>query len=93
MTPSLAVMNELRDFMFERVYLGPAQARHHRARPSRSSAGSWTTTWRHPDELPELVPRHRGGPASPRSADYVAGMTDRFAIATHAAAVRQHRHG
>ncbi len=27
----LVAMNELRDFMFERVYLAPAQARHHGA--------------------------------------------------------------
>ena len=37
--PSLAVMNEVGDFMFERIYLGPAQRRHHLGRRSRSSGG------------------------------------------------------
>ena len=78
----LAVMNELRDFMFERVYLAPGAAPPPRARPSRSSAGSWTTTSRHPEELPASY-RDTDADRVTQAADYVAGMTDRFALRTH----------
>ena len=79
--PSLAVMNELRDFMFQRIYLGPVQ-RHHLGAGHRGHPAA--------DGLP---PRASGGAAQlyrdteadlvTQVADYVAGMTDRFAIATH----------
>ena len=36
---TLAVMNELRDFMFERVYLAPALQREQQAGDRRSCAG------------------------------------------------------
>jgi dGTPase len=71
-------MLNLRAFMFERVYLGPA------AQEQRETA---TTTVRrifarlveHPEDLPESRP----GDLSEQVTDYLAGMTDRFALAWH----------
>jgi dGTPase len=78
---SLAVMNELRDFMFRRVYLGPEQQRH---------IGEAIEVIRrlmdyhleHPEELPGSY-RDSGADMVTQVADYVAGMTDRFARATY----------
>ncbi len=78
---SLAVMNQLRDFMFERIYLGPEQRRRH--------LDAITLIRRlvdhhlaHPEELPTSY-RDTHADLVTQVADYVAGMTDRFAIATH----------
>jgi len=79
--PTLAVMNELRDFMFERVYLSEWQRLHTRAavevirrlvdyhleHPDRI-AGSYRDT--DADSVTQVV-------------DYVAGMTDRYALQVH----------
>jgi len=79
---TLAVMNELRDFMFERVYQSAAQLdrqelavailhdlmEHHLA---------------HPDQIPDTYREH-DAPVVVQVADYVAGMTDRYALATRA---------
>ncbi len=70
-------MSELRDFMFERVYLGPQVA------PERQKVRiAVQTLFRHycdhPEEIPESIP---DGSLSRRVTDYVAGMTDRFAVA------------
>ena len=71
-------MLRLRKFMFERVYLAPA-ARSEGERVSRTLRGLFD----HYLEHPELVP---GGASQDgglqRVTDYVAGMTDRFAIAS-----------
>ena len=69
-------MLRLRTFMFEHVYLGPARAPSTR-RSSGCCAGSSTGTCEHPEELPEGVP---GASEADRVIDYLAGMTDRFAI-------------
>ncbi len=78
---SLGVMNLLRDFMFERVYLAPEQRRRHldaiaviRRLVDHHLA--------HPDEIPTSY-RDTNAALVTQVADYVAGMTDRFAIATH----------
>jgi dGTPase len=78
---SLGVMNELRDFMFERIYLGPEQRRRHveaigviRRLVDHHLA--------HPEEIPSSY-RDSNADLVTQVADYVAGMTDRFAIATH----------
>jgi dGTPase len=75
-------MSELRDFMFERVYLGPAV----RAEHAKITAVV-RRLFEHYVEHPELLPR---GPdeAAPgddvelaeRVTDYLAGMTDRYCI-------------
>ena len=60
-------MTELRTFMFERVYLGPAAA----------AAGS------RPQAVVRSIFGHliRNGATPQDATDYVAGMTDRFALA------------
>ena len=64
----------LRSFMFERVYLGPA-ARAQQARASGVVRRIFDHLAEHPEHLPE-----RDGELPDRISDYVAGMTDRFAL-------------
>jgi dGTPase len=61
-----SAMASLRAFMFERVYLGPhTRSEHNRARDAiRAIVSALAESGRAPDEL----------------ADYVAGMTDRYAL-------------
>jgi dGTPase len=69
-------MLRLRSFMFKSVYLGPlARAEH--AKIERVLRGLFEWFCDHPEELPE-----EDGDASEadRVIDYLAGMTDRFAI-------------
>jgi dGTPase len=69
-----AAMLSLRSFMFERVYLGPhTQSQHDQARAV--IARIFAHLVEHPDRLPEGQ-----GELSQRIADYVAGMTDRYAL-------------
>ena len=69
-------MLSLRSFMFERVYLGP-RARTEHAKIERVLSGLFDWYCAHPDELPVPVP---GATEADRVIDYLAGMTDRFAI-------------
>ncbi len=69
-------MLDLRAFMFDRVYLGQA-AGSERARASATVARIFGYLADHPEEIPADRP---GDPAQ-RVTDYVAGMTDRFALA------------
>jgi dGTPase len=66
----------LRTFMFDRVYLGEA-ARQEHAKIERVMRGLFDWFCEHPGELPESVP---GASLADRVIDYIAGMTDRFAI-------------
>jgi dGTPase len=70
-----AAMLSLRSFMFERVYLGPhTQAQH---RQAEAVVGRiFDHLAEHPDRLPA-----GDGELADRLADYVAGMTDRYALA------------
>lgn len=77
----LADMNELRDFMFERVYISPAQ--------HAPQAAAIDVIRRlmdhhlsHPEDLPESY-RDNDADRVVQATDYVAGMTDRFALRTH----------
>jgi len=72
-----AAMGRLRAFMFEHVYLGPA-ARAEHARIERVLAGLFEWYSDRPEELPGL--EHEAAPLADRVIDYLAGMTDRFAI-------------
>jgi dGTPase len=74
-----AAMLRLRDFMFERVYLGP-QARSEHARVEWTVRGLVTHYLDHPDEVPVIS---RDADEVQRVIDYVAGMTDRYCIATY----------
>ncbi|HEX3392448.1 MAG TPA: deoxyguanosinetriphosphate triphosphohydrolase [Solirubrobacteraceae bacterium] len=71
-------MARLREFMFERVYLGPAvRAEHARI------TNVVRTLFEHYAEHPELLPDDggaAGADVAERVTDYVAGMTDRFCI-------------
>ncbi len=69
-------MLRLRAFMFRHVYLGPA-ARVEHARIERVLSGLFEWFVEHPEELPESVD---GASDADRVIDYLAGMTDRFAI-------------
>jgi dGTPase len=69
-------MLRLRSFMFERVYLGPT-ARAEHAKIERVLRGLFDWFCEHPDELPPAV---AGGDDADRVLDYLAGMTDRFAL-------------
>ncbi|MEO8290912.1 MAG: deoxyguanosinetriphosphate triphosphohydrolase [Gaiellaceae bacterium] len=69
-------MLNLRAFMFEAVYLGPA-AQEQRDTASATLRRIFDHLVEHPDDLQE----DRPGDASERITDYIAGMTDRFALA------------
>jgi dGTPase len=78
---TLAVMNELRDFMFDRVYLSAAQrTRSAEAIDLLRRLMDWYLL--HPEQLPEGYREARADRVT-QAADHVAGMTDRFAQRTH----------
>jgi dGTPase len=68
----------LRKFMFERVYLG-AEARSEHERVKRTLRGLFDHYTEHPEEVGEGA---AGADETQRITDYIAGMTDRFCIAT-----------
>jgi dGTPase len=75
-------MAELRDFMFERVYLGPAVRAEH-ARISEVIRRLFEHYVEHPEELPAPQAGERDGRGEAlarRVTDYLSGMTDRFCI-------------
>ncbi len=71
-----AAMDDLRDFMFQRVYLGP-EARREGAKIELVVRSLFDHYCAFPDEIPASIPD--GEPAR-RVTDYLAGMTDRFCI-------------
>ena len=78
-------MGALRDFMFERVYMGPAVRAEH-----AKIAAVLRRLFEHYVEHPELLPPARAGSAggeeelADRVTDYLAGMTDRYCIRAYA---------
>jgi dGTPase len=74
-----AAMGELRDFMFERVYLGPAVRAEH-----AKIAGVVRRLFEHyvdePEQLPAADGVHEDDDLATRVRDYLAGMTDRYCI-------------
>ncbi len=69
-------MAELRDFMFERVYLGPAVRAEH-----DKITQVVRRLFDHYVEHPELLPAQAGDEdLAQRVTDYLAGMTDRYCI-------------
>jgi dGTPase len=72
-------MLRLRSFMFQRVYLGEA-ARQEHARIERVLRGLFEWFCEHPDELPSPAPGGPDASLADQVVDYIAGMTDRFAI-------------
>jgi dGTPase len=77
---TLGLMHELRDFMFERVYLRPDQVdqQQHAIRLLR---GLMDHHLAHPEEMPAAF-LETDAPLVTQVADYVSGMTDRYAQAT-----------
>jgi dGTPase len=79
--PTLGVMNELRDFMFAHVYQSAEQLRQQRrAIGVIRDLMDWHLE--HPEEIPDTYREH-DAPLVVQAADYIAGMTDRYALATH----------
>ncbi|MDX1468127.1 MAG: HD domain-containing protein [Acidimicrobiia bacterium] len=77
----LEVMGQLRDFMFENVYLSPeSEAQKQKAILVIQDLVAYYTE--HPHEVPDsyTVP---GAEPLTRAVDYVAGMTDRYALRAH----------
>jgi dGTPase len=77
----LEVMGELREFMFQRVYLTP-DAESQKLRAVHVIQDLVRYYSEHPEEVPDsyTVP---GAEPLIRAIDYVAGMTDRFALKIH----------
>jgi dGTPase len=82
MTPSvLEAMHQFRDFMFENVYLRP-EANHQAEKAVRVLRNLVDHYLEHPDELPDSY-RIPDEPLLAQVLDFVAGMTDRFALRAH----------
>jgi dGTPase len=81
MSPAvLAAANELRDFMFDHVYHHPVNERE-RVKAERLIATLYRDFTDHPEKLPaELRESGRRDSVDQMAIDYIAGMTDRFAI-------------
>jgi dGTPase len=71
-----AAMSALRQFMFDRVYLGPEATREH-AKIHQVVRSLFDHYCDHPEEIPASIP---SGPLERRVTDYIAGMTDRYCI-------------
>ena len=75
-----SAMNELRDFMFEHIYLGPAVRDEH-----QRISGVVRRLFEHYVAHPELLPGSSGAAPGEKDlarlvTDYLAGMTDRYCI-------------
>lgn len=79
---ALEAMDHLRRFMFERVYLGPV-ALADRARAEEVLEQLFMFLDANPDHLPAEY-QQLPGDQQTRVADYVAGMTDGYAVRRHA---------
>ncbi len=71
-----AAMTELREFMFDRVYLGPEATREH-AKIHLVVRSLFDHYCQQAEEIPDSIP---AGPLERRVTDYIAGMTDRFCL-------------
>jgi dGTPase len=79
---TLAIMHLLRDFMFDRVYLAPSLLREQRVAIDTLRA-LVDFHLAHPEQIPATY-REDEAPLVTQVGDYVAGMTDRYALSTHA---------
>lgn len=77
----LEVMLSLREFMFARVYLRPA-VEGQRRRAREIVRGLVAYYLEHPRDVPDTY-RHEDADTLTQVVDYVAGMTDRFAMRIH----------
>ena len=79
--PVFAALDALRDFMFEQVYLrATSQGEHEKA--VKLIRDLFAYYLEHPDEMP---PEYHQAPGDlpTRVADFIAGMTDRYALRTY----------
>ena len=78
---TLGVLLEVRDFMFENVYLrSDAEAQRRRARETTRDLVEYYLD--HPDQIPDSY-RHNDADTLTQVLDYVSGMTDRYALRVH----------
>jgi dGTPase len=79
--PVLAALTELRNFLFERVYLRE-EAKAEQEKAIALVRALFAYYLEHPDAVP---PEYRDTPGDQAThvADYIAGMTDRFALRTY----------
>lgn len=76
------VANDLRTFLFERVYDRINQEdRTRQARETVLALFEWLR--RHPDQIPATIPQLSGESLDRSAADAVASMTDRYALELH----------
>ena len=74
-----ALMNELREFLFDRVYIGSiAKTEEDKAIRVLQSIGEHYLEF--PDQMPEEFQPKAGEDLATKVCDYVAGMTDRYAL-------------
>jgi dGTPase len=76
--PILEAMDELKDFLYEKVYLRISQEQGEQERVSEVVGGLFRCFMKHPELLPDT---QSGAPAALARAtcDHIAGMTDRYA--------------
>jgi len=72
---------ELREFLFERVYLRP-EAAEEEARAQTVIVALYRMYCEHPERLAAETGQQTGEPSWRAACDHVAGMTDRYAMAT-----------
>jgi len=74
----LKSMNKLREWMFKNVYIdSPAKVEEHKARGIVSALYNY---YMKNPESSKIIVRHNDDPLERSVADYIAGMTDRYAI-------------
>ena len=79
--PVLAALDALRDFLFQKVYLRPESAEEQR-KAVELVRSLFSYYLEHPEAIPAEIAGTPGDPAT-HVADYIAGMTDRFALRTY----------
>jgi dGTPase len=79
--PVFAALDALRDFMFSEVYLRES-AREDHDRATRLIRDLFSHFLEHPDEMPSEY-HEAPGDLPTRVADFISGMTDRYAIRTY----------
>lgn len=75
----LESMMELREFLFEAVYTNPL-AKSEEVRAESMLGTLYDYFVEHPDEMPMMYKRIEADTTERRVADYISGMTDRYAI-------------
>lgn len=76
--PVYGAMEDLKHFLFENVYVG-SDAKKEQEKAIQLIRSLYTYYIEHPESLPPELPGHKD-PVDVRVIDYIAGMTDRFAL-------------